>query len=493
MGVLASDNFNRANANPIGAPWTTASGVSAMQIVSNAATASSLAADCGADYTGITWPADQYSKAKLSVTGTGGAGQGACLSVRSASGARTLYRLEVDHAATLNVAVEKFVAGTPSALIGPLTQAWTDGDTWEIRAQGPTISVYRNGALVGAATDISSPLLTGNPGIGYSSVETAASIDDWEGGTIDAPLLPVVDKPLTLLRCTPLGPSNPLREVKYYDVPSASAPGVTVAPDVGLLVLDGFAPTIGTPVTILPGAGALTLNGFAPSVGTPITIRPDFGQLTLTGFAPSIGTPVTLRPALGQLILTGFSPTIGTPVTLLPGLGQLTLSGFAPVIGTPITLRPGLGQLVLNGFAPSITVVAGAINMQPGFGALVLTGFAPTIGTPVTVRPGLGALLLSGFAPSVGTPVTLRPGLGQLVLAGFNPTLTLTSLTGTSDFTGELSVDPRFTGDADIAPYFSGVLRTAAQFSGVVSIAARFSGMLLITPWFDGEEEVGPG
>jgi hypothetical protein len=182
VSLLASDNFDRANANPIGAPWTTASGLSAMQIAGNVCTPSSLAADCGADYTGVTWPADHYSKAKLSVTGTSGGGSGACLSVRSASGARTLYRLEVDHAATNNVAVEKYVTGTPSALIGPLTLAWTDGDTWELRAQGTTISVYRNGVLVGSATDSSSPLLTGNPGIGYSSSETAASINDWEGG-----------------------------------------------------------------------------------------------------------------------------------------------------------------------------------------------------------------------------------------------------------------------------------------------------------------------
>jgi hypothetical protein len=182
VSLLASDNFDRANANPIGAPWTTASGVSAMQIAGNVCTPSSLAADCGADHTGITWPADHYSKAKLSVTGTGGGGQGACLSVRSASGARTCYRLEVDHAATLNVAVEKFVAGTPSSLIAALTQAWSDGDTWEIRAQSNRISIYLNGVLIAAATDSSSPLLTGNPGIGYSSVETAASINDWEGG-----------------------------------------------------------------------------------------------------------------------------------------------------------------------------------------------------------------------------------------------------------------------------------------------------------------------
>jgi hypothetical protein len=183
VALLASDTFDRANANPIGSPWTTASGESAMQIVSNACTPSTLANDCAAYHSTIAWPADQYSKAKLSVTGTAGGKSGPTLKVRQASGARTCYQLEVDHAATANVNVDKVVAGAFTSLTGfPLTLAWTDGDTWELRAIGTTISVYRNGVLVGSAVDSASPITSGNPGIGYSSTETSASIDNWEGG-----------------------------------------------------------------------------------------------------------------------------------------------------------------------------------------------------------------------------------------------------------------------------------------------------------------------
>lgn len=186
MTVLATDNFDRVNANPIGAPWTTGNGESAMQIVSNVATPSTTAADCGSDYTGITWPADQYSKAKLTVSGTTGGASGVSLKVRSASGARTYYRLDCDHAATNNITLEKFIASVPTTLAGfPLTLAWTDGDTWELWAVGTRIWVLRNGVLVGAAvTD--SAIASGNPGMGYSSTETSASINDWEGGTVDS-------------------------------------------------------------------------------------------------------------------------------------------------------------------------------------------------------------------------------------------------------------------------------------------------------------------
>src|SRR5205814_109515 len=137
MAILATDGFDRANANPIGAPWTTTSGESAMQIVGNVATPSTLASDCGAYYSGITWPADHYSKAKLSVTGTAGSQAGARLKVRQASGANTYYLLVVDHAATLNVALQKVIAGVFTTLTGfPVTQAWTDGDTWELWVVG---------------------------------------------------------------------------------------------------------------------------------------------------------------------------------------------------------------------------------------------------------------------------------------------------------------------------------------------------------------------
>lgn len=178
--ILASDNFNRANANPIGSPWTTASGEAAMQIVSNSATFVTNT-DSGCYHSTIVWPNDQYSQAKLTISGTLGTQQGAVLKVRQAPAARTSYQLEVDHAATNNVFLDRIVAGVFTTLTGfPLTVAWTDGDTWELRALGTTISVYRNGVLVGSATD--GNITSGSPGFGYSSTETSVSIDDWAGG-----------------------------------------------------------------------------------------------------------------------------------------------------------------------------------------------------------------------------------------------------------------------------------------------------------------------
>jgi hypothetical protein len=196
VAILASDDFNRANANPIGSPWTTAAGVGAMQIVSNAATFATNT-DSGCFHSTITWPNDQYSKGKLSVTGTAGGGSGARLLVRHASAADTTYLLAVDHAATNNVVISKVIASVFTNLTGfPVTQAWTDGDTWEIDVVGTTISIYLTPASTGVRAQIGSSvtdsaITSGSPGFGYSSVSTATTIDDWEGGSVGASLAPV--------------------------------------------------------------------------------------------------------------------------------------------------------------------------------------------------------------------------------------------------------------------------------------------------------------
>lgn len=178
------DDFNRADVGTLAGNWTTGGGTEgAMAIVGNAATTSNINADCGSNYTAITLPNDQYSKAKLYVTGVSGPGDwGPGLKVRGSTAARTQYRLSCNHAATNNITLAKFIAEAYTVLTGwPVTLAWTDGDTWELRVIGTTLRVFRNGVQVGSdVTDAS--ITAGSPGITYSSLASTASIDDWEGG-----------------------------------------------------------------------------------------------------------------------------------------------------------------------------------------------------------------------------------------------------------------------------------------------------------------------
>jgi len=184
MSILASDNFNRADENPLGnGVWTVAPSQDPMKLVTNAATFQTNN-DSISYYSGITWPDNQYSKAKLTVDGSIGGDAGGMLVVRQSAAAHTHYRLATDHAATNNVSISKHVAAAYTN-IAQFTQAWTDGDTWELRVQGTTISAWRNGVQVGT-NQVDTSITSGSPGIGWSTPGNSMTIDDWEGGDFAA-------------------------------------------------------------------------------------------------------------------------------------------------------------------------------------------------------------------------------------------------------------------------------------------------------------------
>ena len=185
MSVLATDDFNRANANPIGGNWTTFSSEGAMQIVSNAITPASVSSDSGAWYNAIGWPNDQYSQLPVTIlNGVSGAGLGPA--VRVANGAQTYYRCAVDHAGSGNVELVRAVAGSHTTL-WTRTATFVDGDLVRLEVQGSTLRAFIAGVQVGADFVDGSPITSGNAGIAFSSGSvTSTSGDNWEGGDLAA-------------------------------------------------------------------------------------------------------------------------------------------------------------------------------------------------------------------------------------------------------------------------------------------------------------------
>lgn len=522
--------------------------------------------DLGAFDNSNTYAAAQYAQQTI-VSGLANSANYAIVYVRMSGtgGSKNGYYLTTDGVnGAGHTAIGKYVAGVQTELLAlSPAAAFTSGDVMRLEvSSGFLLTAYKNGVAIGSTTDGGSSLASGAAGCGmYNQAANNVLIDDWQGGDFSGGA--GAGGTYTGVRRRQGGQRGPfdrrgLLVRKYWDYTFIAAVigAFTLTPDTGVLQVDGYAPSIGTPVTItpatgqltlagfapqfpttvVPGSGALSLTGFSPTIGLPRTIVPGFGQLSLTGFPPSIGLPKTIVPGVGAFDLNGFAPTFARTIkpgfaqlvldgfapaftfvsgafTLQPGLGALSLTGFSPTIGLPQTLRPGVGaldltgfapqfartivpgfgDLALNGFAPSITFVTAGFTLQPGFGALALTGLAPTIGLPRTLRPGFGVLDLTGYAPALGLPITLRPGFGQLTLTGFGPVVSFFPIAGIADFTGEMSVGPRFTGEASNAPRFTGETTTSAQFSGRVSVTARFSGILLITPLLDGEMEVMPG
>lgn len=186
MTVLATDNFNRANEDPIASPWVAGAGSDRMTLATNAMVPNSVNADAWAYYDGaISWPNDQYSTCTVTVTGTAGGGSGIGPMVRKTAGTSdaTRYELILDHAASNNCTLRRRDSGGTPTNIVVFTQAWNDGDTWELRAVGNGLTMWLLGAQVGGSqTD--STIVSGFPGIAYSSTETSANADLWVGGDI---------------------------------------------------------------------------------------------------------------------------------------------------------------------------------------------------------------------------------------------------------------------------------------------------------------------
>lgn len=116
-----------------------------------------------------------------------------------------------------------------------------------------------------------------------------------------------------------------------------------------------------TPKYILPhqpGVGVLTLEGFAPTIAIQapnVTVTPGTGVLDLVGFAPTVLTPIVVLPDVGTLSLAGFAPTVLIATLVQPGAGVLTLAGFAPIIaithaGTILTysITPGTSFTIVS-------------------------------------------------------------------------------------------------------------------------------------------------
>ena len=176
MALPATDDFNRADANPIGGNWTTVFGESALKIVSNQCLQSVSGANRNAAY----WNADsfnndQYSKVKIVSLGT--------LNtvgplVRVSPSAETFYRVVTS---TTTITVSKCIVGSFTNIGATISYTFATGDTLKLAVAGTTLEVFVNYVSVGTRTD--SDIASGSAGI-YSRGD--GIVDDWEGGNVAA-------------------------------------------------------------------------------------------------------------------------------------------------------------------------------------------------------------------------------------------------------------------------------------------------------------------
>lgn len=175
-GRYPTDNFNRADANPIGGNWTTVTGQSAMQIVSNQAKGSSTGFN-GAYYNAQAFNDSQYVQAKGVTFGTGSWS----ITCRQSSSANTNYYLLVGNTSW---SFGKTIAGTGSTIGAEQTKTIADGTVARLDCSGGnpvTLKAFFNGAQE-AYTQTDSSISSGSPGV--TVYGNSAVYDDWEGGNL---------------------------------------------------------------------------------------------------------------------------------------------------------------------------------------------------------------------------------------------------------------------------------------------------------------------
>lgn len=185
--AIATDAFTRANETPIVGNWTNVA-AAGFNIVSNHVEPSAPGGnDSWAFYNAVAFPSGQYSRAAINCVGTGAGGQGNGLGVRisGAAAVENGYRIVADHAASNNVEVARRVVGVNTTL-ATFTEAFTNGDQWTLAIGSLlgvwTLYVFHLNILVQTVSDTTPLLTAGGPGLAFSSNETSAQTDDWEGG-----------------------------------------------------------------------------------------------------------------------------------------------------------------------------------------------------------------------------------------------------------------------------------------------------------------------
>jgi hypothetical protein len=169
MAILATDNFTRADENPLsqGGNWTNPAS-DRFQIVSTVACATAPINDCYSTYTGVSFPNDQYAAVRIGSPGlfVSEAGYGVVLRFVDAN---NFYRIvtKADEVSVAKIQSSSFSVITTRAV------TMVTGDIFKAEVRGTTIRVYQNGVQLGAdISDATTTLLSGRAGL-YNSGPTA--------------------------------------------------------------------------------------------------------------------------------------------------------------------------------------------------------------------------------------------------------------------------------------------------------------------------------
>ena len=183
----AQDTFQRANENPLsdGGNWTLLQGDDPLEIVNDLCQSSDTVNTCGAIFTGISWPNNQWVKLTVANAGATDPEGAVDIYIRITNDGQFVsgYAFEiVTKDAGAEYAIISLVNPSPPLIIGSLVL--NDGDTLLCGAYNNHLLLYHNSVLVTDVTN--SDTLTG--GVAaieiFSSVLGSIQFSNFSGGLI---------------------------------------------------------------------------------------------------------------------------------------------------------------------------------------------------------------------------------------------------------------------------------------------------------------------
>ncbi len=176
MAQLASDNFNRANENPLAAPWVIPQVGQGIQLVSNQTQGANASQDNVAIYDGgIAWPDDQYSQATMVGPFDGANTQGLVIRWNNTSNGYALVL-----GPTSGDAVVYIVTNGGYVALSLPSVALVANDVMTFEARGDLLTVRQNGQILTSLTDTG--WRHGSPGLHTFNNAAGLAWDNWSGG-----------------------------------------------------------------------------------------------------------------------------------------------------------------------------------------------------------------------------------------------------------------------------------------------------------------------
>lgn len=337
--AVASDTFNAYSNGDLvavsGGNWTYVTPTNATANVSSGQVVGLYTSRAIARYTGAgTWVANQYAKATISNWAGTVARVGVIVRCSADIDSAADFYYATLEVAGPNTVIGKMVNGSDSPLLTIPGVPWTNGDSIEIEVQGTTLTVFRNGIVVGTATD---PDLSGAPtdraGILISDSQSLATIDNFEGGNLVGG---------GVLTASPLSVAATVQDatlqagsVTYLMTADPLAVATDVAPSQSDLALT----TLGTALTAVVSAVAflrsyvLQANGIAVSATAAST-------LLTTGTFAMAAAPAQVFASVQDAALTHV-------YRITAGGVSIQADVTAAIIG-PAVYRVATGQLVAS-------------------------------------------------------------------------------------------------------------------------------------------------